>query len=364
MLSRHIVLAVVVYAALAVTVATAQAPTTAETPKEAVASAVTAFAQAEATRTAGKYPEAVDAYRRSEKLLLEVKEDPQAAACLAQMYDKDQSVARGVLRDSQKAIRFHEVAARGGNVDAMLAVASHFSRRQHRDEEVARKFRKMAFDQSIKEALPPGGGVAADGAAMVRLAWMYRHGHGVEADVQAAREWLTAADLTLELEFAFGDDKAAGWRFEAAFPDVRAALGLPRDDVSYWKWRRIAALAGDTGAMLSLHSELASSDSEEDRREAEMWLLKAAHCGSIRSMVELGRRDASSTRWLELAAQVGDADALKLLEQRKHTPATSREDPARPAGAEISEPLDRQPPAPPGKAPPATPSPPPPKAAP
>ena len=189
-----------------------------------------------------------------------------------------------------------------------------------------------------------------DASAQTRLGVMYRDGRGVTRDDLEAVAWLrkaaeqgyALAQTDLGLMYANGrgvprdDQQAMEWYRKAAdqgHPGAQNNLGfmygtgrgVAKDDAQAVQWYRKAAEQGSAVAQSNLGSMYkdARGGLQQDDSQAVDWYRKAAEQGypigqrNLGAMYHEGRGvakdEAVAARWLQRAANQGDADARKML---------------------------------------------------
>ncbi len=168
---------------------------------------------------------------------------------------------------------------------------------------------------SIPSGLPASlrdAAAAGDAGAEVELALRLVEGRGIAKDPHAAAQWFEQA--------AVRDVPIAEYRLATLY---EKGIGVARDAQLAMSWYAKAANAGNARAMhnLAVMNAEGAAGGKPDYAEAAQWFRKAGQLGIRDSQFNLGILYArgmgvpqdlvQSWLWFSLAAQQGDADAMK-----------------------------------------------------
>jgi TPR repeat protein/tRNA A-37 threonylcarbamoyl transferase component Bud32 len=208
---------------------------------------------------------------------------------------------QGVGQDYAEAMKWYRKAADLGDAVAMVLVGSLYDsgRGVAQDYAEALKWYRKAIDLGST-------------VAMINIGVLYQEGWGVAQDYAEAMKWYRkAADL--------GEESAMN-NIGFLYKD---GLGVAQNYAEAMRWYRKAADLGDADAMFFVG--LLYQYGHGDYVEALKWYRKAADLGVATAMGRIGmmyvegqgvKQDkAEGKRWLSMAAERGNDQAKKNLEQ-------------------------------------------------
>lgn len=248
---------------------------------------------------------------------------------------------RGVDLDWYRAARWYGSAARAGHVGAMARMAELRESGQGGAVDLAGAF-------EMRQAAADGG----HAESMYRLAQMYRTGTGTAADEVMAQRWLERAAEHGSAE-AVADLLAAGLAegltgldetelaelrelllTGAELGDVGAArmlgwmclqgLGGEQDYSEAARWYEVSADAGDAESMYRLAEMYENGQATVGERTAGQLYAGSADAGYLPAIKIMGQRTMEAgdgqgaLRWWRRAAEMGDAEAMRILGHMYH----------------------------------------------
>jgi TPR repeat protein len=228
------------------------------------------------------------------------KNDAKAMRLLALMLRDGE----GGTRDPREAVRWLRKSAELGDGDSMVLLAAFLrdGPSELRDDVEAVRWLRRAAEAGVDEA-------------MAGLAYSLRDGQGVPRDAAESVRWFREAAL-----------RGNGGAMAGLGVALKKGDGTPRDEVEAVRWFRLGADKGDLLAIANLASCFYEGRGvAKDVAEAVRLFRQAAEGGApfgmrnyglllYRGEGRLAKNEAEGVSWIRKAAELGDEDSRKLIE--------------------------------------------------